>query len=43
MSKGHWCPLCKTHGFPNHCRTCGYTEQEAEQVLLKSMEKEVDP
>jgi len=38
MAKGHRCPLCSTFTFHNHCPDCGLTEQEAEQVLLKSLE-----
>jgi len=39
-NKGHFCPLCKTHGFPNHCRSCGYTLEEAEQVIIESLNEE---
>lgn len=38
MGKGHWCPLCKAHTFHNHCPICKYTKEEAEQVLLESLQ-----
>ena len=38
--QGHNCPLCHVWTFRNHCPICNYTLEEAEQVIIESLNEE---
>jgi len=38
--QGHSCPLCHVWTFRNHCPICNYTLEEAEQVIIESLNEE---